>query len=93
MSADIRHDAAARRFVVDIDGHESFLSYVALDEKTLDYRHTYVPTELRGQGVASRLVRHALQYAKDRQLKVVPTCPFVARVMERDTAFADLRSI
>lgn len=90
MTPEIRHDQEARRFVIEIDGRESFLSYVPLDAKTLDYRHTFVPDALRGRGVASRLVKHALDYAKDQQMKVLPTCPFVARIMERDAAYADL---
>lgn len=90
MNLEVEHDASARRFIAKTDGYTSFLSYVALDDKTLDYNHTFVPGELRGRGIASRLVKHALQYAKDRELKVVPSCPFVARIMQRDATFSDL---
>ncbi|HET8697747.1 MAG TPA: GNAT family N-acetyltransferase, partial [Gammaproteobacteria bacterium] len=49
-----------------------------VDERTLDYRHTFVPPPLRGQGIASRLVRFALDHALEHRLTVIPSCPFVA---------------
>jgi uncharacterized protein len=83
MSLEIRHDTDAARFVAEVEGQTSYLSYVALDERTLDYHHTFVPHPLRGRGIASALVEHALRYARDNGLRVVPSCPFVARFVQR----------
>lgn len=87
---DIRHDASARRFSTEIDGSTGYLDYVELDDRTLDYRRTYVPDALRGRGVASALVRHALDYARERQMKIIPTCSFVAATIDRNPEYRDL---
>ena len=39
--------------------------------------HTFVPDSLSGKGLASALAHYALEYAKERQLKIIVYCPFV----------------
>ena len=87
---DLHHEPAAHRFVARTGGVEAVLEYVAVDAKTLDYHHTFVPPASRGGGIASRLTEYALSYARDNGLKVRPTCPFVARYLQRHPAFQPL---
>jgi predicted GNAT family acetyltransferase len=86
----IRHDAAAMRFEAVVDGRTSFLTYSEARAGELDFQHTFVPAELRGRGIASRIVEHALGYARARGLKVLPTCSFVAAFMRRHPGWQDL---
>ena len=47
-SADVRHDAAAQRFELEIDGSTAVLEYARGSAGTLDFNHTFVPSRLRG---------------------------------------------
>jgi hypothetical protein len=87
---DIQHERAAHRFVARTGGVEAVLEYDTADATTLDYHHTFVPPALRGRGIASQLAEHALRYARDSGLKVRPTCPFVARYLQRHPEFQPL---
>ena len=87
---DIHHEPAAQRFVARIGSDEAVLEYDAGEATTLDYHHTFVPPALRGGGIASQLADFALRYARDNGLKVRPTCPFVARYLERHPEFQSL---
>ena len=80
---EIRHEPDAGRFVARVDGAEAVLAYRPLDATTLDYYHTFVPPALRGRGIASELTDHALRYAMQHGLRIVPSCPFVARHLDR----------
>jgi predicted GNAT family acetyltransferase len=73
-----RHNAAKRRFEVAAGDSLAVLDYAPLDANTLDYKHTFVPPAMRGRGIASRLVRFALDYALEQGVRVIPSCPFVA---------------
>jgi predicted GNAT family acetyltransferase len=86
----IRHEPAARRFAVDVDGAEAFLSYRELPGRVLDFGHTYVPSTARGGGVASQLAAHALTFARDGGYQVVPSCPFVAVFVDRHPEYRGL---
>ncbi len=88
----IRHEPQARRFVAEIDGQTAYITYRARDGSVLELDHTYVPKGLRGGGIASRLTARALDYARERGARVVPTCPFVAAYIERHTEYRDLRA-
>jgi predicted GNAT family acetyltransferase len=46
--------------------------------------------EPRGGGIASHLTTHALDYARERGLKIVPSCPFVAAYIARHPEYRDL---
>lgn len=59
-------------------------------EDTIYYLHTQVPTELEGQGIASRMARFALELAREQGLKVVPRCPFVSAYIRRHPEYQDL---
>jgi predicted GNAT family acetyltransferase len=87
-----RHEPENRRFVAVLDGAEGILEYRSAGDGVLDYFHTYVPPELRGQGIAGELVNVALTYAREHGFNVLPTCPFVARVIDSNPAYADLRA-
>jgi predicted GNAT family acetyltransferase len=87
---EVRHDAARRRFVAEIDGKEAHLVYHPVAEGTLDYASTFVPESLRERGIASAVVRAALDYARSQHYRVIPSCWFVQRFVQRHPEYRDL---
>jgi predicted GNAT family acetyltransferase len=88
-SSAVRDNVAARRFELDADGALAVASY-RLDGDTIAFTHTEVPPRLQGRGIASRLVRGALENARARGLRVRPLCSFVADYIRRHPEFQDL---
>jgi predicted GNAT family acetyltransferase len=88
----IERDAAGNRFTLSSGAAVAVLDYREHDARTLEYFHTFVPPPLRGRGVASRLVAHALRYAQDRGLAVIPTCRFVAAFIRKNPEYAAVLS-
>ena len=80
---DVRHDPERRRFSAVVDGRESFLDYAVVDRDTVDYQHTYTPPEQRGRGIATEIVRVALEWARSEGKRVIPSCPFVQAHLDR----------
>ncbi|MDH4044761.1 MAG: N-acetyltransferase [Gemmatimonadota bacterium] len=76
----IQHDPG-RRFWLELDGDIAYLAYRVVDDTTVDYASTWTPHALRGRGVATRLVRYALAWAHEQDLKVVPSCWFVQKIL------------
>lgn len=87
----IEHEPDRRRFVAHVGTELAVLEYSPAGENTLDYYRTYVPRSLRGRGIASELTAHALDYALGENLKIVPSCPFVAALMDRQPKYRALR--
>lgn len=52
-------------------------------QNSLVFDHTYVPEHLRGQGIAEKLVDHAVAYAREQGMTVVPACSYVRSLFQR----------
>jgi predicted GNAT family acetyltransferase len=83
MAIVIRHDKDDNRFVAETPHGEAVLEYSRGDANALDYRRTFVPEAERGAGIGEALVLHALDWAEENGFEVLPSCPFVRRVLER----------
>jgi predicted GNAT family acetyltransferase len=91
MSAEpvVQHNAAASRYEVTVDGHLSVAEY-ELQGGRMVFTHTVVPPELRGRGLAEKLVRAALADARTAGRKVVPQCSYVAAFIARHKEYQPL---
>lgn len=79
---EVRHDAAAARFVATVEGRESVVLY-RLEGGVMRIHHTEVPAALEGRGIAAKLVRAALAHAEANGLAVEPRCGYVRAYMRR----------
>lgn len=81
-----------KRFELIIEGKVALLDYAEQGEKRLVFTHTFVPNELRGQNVAARLAKCALDDARRQGKKVVAQCSYIATYIERNKEYSDLRA-
>jgi hypothetical protein len=77
------------RFELEHGGHVASLTYT-LAGHVLGLVHTDVPDALQGSGTATTLVKSALEWAREHQLKVDVTCPFVAGYLQKHPEYSDL---
>ncbi len=90
MTYDILHNPEENRFETTIDGFLAELTYCEKGNPVYDFCHTGVPKELEGKGVASALVKYGLDYAHDKHWKIIPSCPFVEKYIDRHPEYKDL---
>lgn len=86
----IEHEVEGRRFVTRLGGDEAFVSYAKPGEKTLNLIHTEVPESFEGKGVASALARYAFDYARENGFKVIPSCAFIRKWIQKHHEYDDL---
>lgn len=85
----VRDNPELNRFELDVDG-DTAVAYYRIDNGVMVFTSTQTPPRLRGQGVASELIRNALEFARARGLKVQADCSFVADYVQRRPEFQDL---
>jgi len=87
----VRHNEEARRFELYINGLRALLTYrLSLDRIVL--LHTEVPRSLEGQGLAAKLTRFALDFAREKRLGVIPLCPYASSFIRKHKEYQDLVS-
>lgn len=78
---EVVNDIKGSRFVLNINGDEVYVMY-AEDKETLELYSTYTPPKLRGKGLAAIVVKAGFDYAKEKNLKVIPNCWYVRKFAE-----------
>jgi predicted GNAT family acetyltransferase len=86
----LRRNTTGHRFELHLgDRLAGFMDYRERGD-ALHLVHTEMLPEFEGQGLAARLAEFALGEARDQGRKVVPTCSYVARYLQRHPQHADL---
>ncbi len=87
----VKHDSENQEFTATRAGHAAELAYSRPGKGLIDFTHTFVDEELRGQGVGEELARAGLAFAREHHLKVKTTCTFMAAFVKQHHAeFADI---
>lgn len=85
----VRDNRAEAEFELTVAGHRAVAAY-QMEGGTIVFTHTIVPGAIEGKGVGGKLIRAALDSARDRGLKVIAQCSFVAAYIERHPEYRAL---
>lgn len=80
-------------YIASVDGSEGAgkLSWTQRGDAR-DAEHTHVASDMRGRGIAAKLVEALISDAKQQGFKIIPTCSYVERQFDRHPEWADLRA-
>jgi uncharacterized protein len=88
---EVRENVDERRFEIWFgDTLAGFSEYSPRNESTYTFTHTEIDPAFEGRGLASRLIRGALDAMDERGIKVRPNCPFVKRFIQRHPDYQHL---
>ena len=85
----VRDNKSRYRFELDVEGAMAFANY-RLAPGSVIITHTETPAALRGRGIASKLVKGALEMIRADGLKVVAGCGFVVDYLRKHPEYSDL---
>lgn len=86
----VDHNKEINQFRAFVDNDKAFLNYRKKGKNTLECYETFVPVEERRQGIAAQLTKEALNYAKQNNLRVDPSCPYVKSYIDNHQEFKNL---
>ncbi|MFA5342000.1 MAG: GNAT family N-acetyltransferase [Clostridia bacterium] len=72
------------------DYSTAIISFFYENERVIIVDHTYVSEELRGQGIAKKLLDELVDFARNEGIKIIPECSYVKKVFENDPAYRDI---
>lgn len=68
------------------------VTFVWAGEDKIILDHTEVESEFSGQGVGKKMVMAAVEFAREKNLKIIPLCPYAKSVFDKDPEIADVRA-
>lgn len=87
----VEHLESENMFVVPLEGERAHLKYHLLENGVIEYYSTFVPDSARGQGLAQILVDAGVAFAQSKNLKIKPTCWYVAKYLDKHSELHSLR--
>ncbi len=94
MSNEIKHKENDRRgmfYLEDDNGITSELTYSIKENGILVIDHTETRPALEGKGLASKLVRKSVEYARENNFKIEPLCPFAEVQFDLNKEYQDVK--
>ncbi len=90
---EIKHkdDGAKGEFYIGEDGHHlAEMTYTWAGEDKFIIDHTVVSDELRGEGVGHKLLNNIVEFAREKNVLIIPLCPFAKAAFEKDYKIRDV---
>lgn len=78
-------------FYIDIDGkNEAMMTFVFAGEDKIIIDHTEVNPRNEGKGFGKKMLVKAVEYAREKGIKIIPLCPFAKSVFDKTPEFHDV---
>jgi predicted GNAT family acetyltransferase len=69
------------------------MAYTWAGDSMLIIDHTDVEDQFRGQGIGRQLLDALVAFAREREIKVIPLCPFSKSVFDKDQSIHDVLKV
>lgn len=66
------------------------LDYTLDEKNTILLNHTEVSPAYEGKGIAKKLVMESVAYARQKNLKILPRCPYAEKLFAKSTEIQDV---
>lgn len=90
MNATVTENKEAHRYEISVDGVVAGFAEYRRQRDVIALPHTEIDSAYSGKGLASKLIRYALDDARSQGLSVRPFCPFVQDFMVKHPDYRDL---
>lgn len=91
MNIQHKDDGKAGVFYIEQDGSiVAEMAYTWQDQNIIIITHTEVDPSLEGKGIGKQLVEKGVEFARKRNIQVIPQCPFAKKVIDRTPEFQDV---
>ena len=90
---DIKHKDDSKQglfYIEQEDNTVAEMEYHWQDRHTIVITHTEVDESLEGKGIGKQLVEKGVDFARERNIKIVPQCPFAKAIIDKTPAFQDV---
>jgi predicted GNAT family acetyltransferase len=86
----VRHSPDLDRYEIWVDDELAGFTEYRLHGVEASFVHTEIGEQFGGRGLATTLIREALDDARGRGWSVLPYCPFVKAFVAKHTEYLDL---
>ncbi len=78
-------------FFIELDGkQEALMTFVFAGDDKIIIDHTEVNSGNNGKGFGKKMVAKAVEFVREKGIKIIPLCPFAKSVFDKTPEFRDV---
>ena len=77
-------------YIEENENQIALMTYKKSGDGIITIDHTEVDSNHRGDGLGEDLIEAGVKYARENELKIIATCPFAKKVIDRTPDFRDI---
>lgn len=91
MDVKQKNDSKKGMFYIEQDGEIiAEMTYVWAGTEKIIINHTEVNEILKGKGAGKQMLSKAVEFARQKGLKIIPLCPFAKSVFDKTPEYGDV---
>lgn len=83
-------EGGGKFFIAENENQIGLMTYRKSGDGVITIDHTEVDSNHRGEGLGEELVAAGVKFARENHLKIVPSCPFAEKIIDRTPKFQDV---
>lgn len=77
-------------YILENNVEEALMTYTWVGSDRFIIDHTEVSDQLKGKNAGKQMVMKAVEFARDKSVKIIPLCPFANSVFKKDISINDV---
>lgn len=77
-------------YIGNISEKQAEMTYTWAGTDRIIIDHTEVSNQLRGSGAGKQMVEHAVAFAREKKISIIPLCPFAKSVFDKNESLRDV---
>jgi len=91
MKIELLENSKGGEFVIQESGNRvGEMGYTNAGDGKIIIDHTFVDSVFRGENVGKDLVKAGIDFARERNLKIIALCPFAMSEIQKNPEYADV---
>lgn len=91
MDIQFKDDGKKGQFFIETGGQiVAEMTFVWAGSRKIIIDHTVVDKSLQGKNVGMQLVHQAVLFAREKEIRIVPLCPFASAIFTKTPHFRDV---
>ena len=84
------NDRKGHFYILANGKQEGIMTFVFAGNDKIIIDHTEVNEGNNGKGYGKKMVAKAVEYAREKNIKIIPLCPFAKKVFDKTPEFRDV---
>jgi len=84
------NDRKGQFYILVNEKRAGLMTFVFAGNDKIIIDHTEVDPKYNGKGFGKKMVSKAVEFARDKNIQIIPLCPFAKKVFDKTSEFKDV---